>query len=335
MALVGAKRDRAALAANKARLAAAERTVKAMEWECEVLRQRLEEAEGRNTALSAAFEGAVADAAQRGALKVALLERKLSAPAAAGPAGSGRSSASRQGSAAPRTSASGRGSREAAAPSFVVRGAAQRPAGGAVAPGAAHHVGRGPEGEVGTAELPAGLPAEPADGPSPEPTTGSTGTPDSEPGPQQGLGAPAPPLPAVGSPEWALAMLAAALHTPLPEQDASVVEDDEAAEILGQLAEMEGQGAEEEGGEEVGGAAGGAAAVQHGQGVEAAGGEAGGMVLGAEAGAQSGGGEDGGLFGGLHAKLSQAALDASAAAEAAAEGGTISAVHSSSSRLLS
>lgn len=50
-----------------------------------------------------------------------------------------------------------------------------------------------------------------------------------------------------GPSDWVAAMLEAALHTPLPDGDAELIEDDEPAQILQQIAELEAADAAEAG----------------------------------------------------------------------------------------
>ena len=219
-ALDGAERDRTALVANKARLAAAERANKALAWECEVLHQQLEGANARGKALEGAFRGAVADAAQRGALRSALLERKLSTVASvsmAGCSGGKASSSDSQASPAHSVRSSSSSSPKLTAtrthmqtPCFEFNVTALQSTAAVLA--AATNADQ---------PLPVGLPSEPRTEPAESPAPQASGE-----------------APAIGSVEWALAMLAAAVRTPLPDPDAELVEEEEAALLLGAIEAM-------------------------------------------------------------------------------------------------
>lgn len=188
----GAERDRALLAATKARLAAAEKQARAAAWELEVTQQRLGRVQQDRDELQQRFDSAVLHAQQRSALRSAVLERRLLATtqelaslsqhsSAAGPAAlapgtvstaavdAGKKSAgSRGGSAATRASVqpSGQGSRRGSKHAGAERGS--------------------------------------------------------------------------GGVNWVKAMLEAALHTPLPDQDAEILEDEGPREVLEQIAELVG-----------------------------------------------------------------------------------------------
>jgi len=73
------EKDRVTLRQTKSRLAAAEKQIKNVEWEAEVLQQRFAEVEAERDDLHGRFERGVHEAQRKAGLRSALLERKLEA----------------------------------------------------------------------------------------------------------------------------------------------------------------------------------------------------------------------------------------------------------------
>ncbi|WIA30588.1 hypothetical protein OEZ86_000670 [Tetradesmus obliquus] len=76
-ALTSADKDKASLAQTKARLATAEKQVKNLEWEAEVLTQRFAAVQAERDALYDKFEASVYEVAQKTGLKSMLLEKRV------------------------------------------------------------------------------------------------------------------------------------------------------------------------------------------------------------------------------------------------------------------
>eukprot|EP00877_Chromochloris_zofingiensis_P012225 jgi/Chrzof1/7256/Cz02g16210.t1 len=77
--LASYEKDKASLAQAKARLAAAEKQVKNLEWEAEVLQQRFGKVQQERDELYEKFEASVYDVQQKTGLKSLLLERRVEA----------------------------------------------------------------------------------------------------------------------------------------------------------------------------------------------------------------------------------------------------------------
>lgn len=77
--LASYEKDKASLAQTKARLLAAEKQVKNLEWEAEVLAQRFSKVQGERDELYSKFEASIYDVQQKTGLKSLLLEKRVEA----------------------------------------------------------------------------------------------------------------------------------------------------------------------------------------------------------------------------------------------------------------
>ncbi|GAB4818648.1 hypothetical protein N2152v2_005694 [Parachlorella kessleri] len=209
-AVATAERNRGMLESTKSRLVTSEKRCRALEWENEVLQQRLDVVQRERDDLAARFQAAVMQVQQRSSLKAVVLEKKIEALGGELNRRDTQLAAALQNPLSPskRPSLAGRGSgsrAQSAVPSTAAATGRRTTAGGSVPPG--------------SREATAALPGVTANSPA----LGNTAAHPAD------IGA----APSLDS------LLSTALNTPLPDQDMDILEDDLPGTILQHLAELQ------------------------------------------------------------------------------------------------
>lgn len=234
----GAERDAAALAAAKARLVAAERAQRATEWELEVCRQRLEQVRA-GWCWVRSLDGSVwvlADGALMGCTAVGLQVDGSAADVAVNShnwPSTCHCQAERE-----------RGALQHRFDDAVL--AAQQRS--AVRAAVLERRLEAASSELALAKQASCMaPAAGGQGASRCSRAASAAHTDTAGGQGSSVGGSRRGSRVVGLSDWVAAMLEAALHTPLPDGDAELIEDDDPAQILQQIAELEAADAAEAG----------------------------------------------------------------------------------------